>query len=227
MPRDAIVQIYGDSLRAVADDLVDADGHRSQVVLTRHLHLHGERFRRLIVADLGPDPVDVVSAEYRPELQLEVLGLPAIPTGPLLDIGCGRSGALIRHLRAHGVVAAGLDRHAPLDSGHRADWLDADYGHACWATITSHLSFSLHFLHHHHAAHAVAERYAHAYMRILHSLSSDGMFTYVPSLPPIEGILDPNRWHVRRAPIAGTGITRTTIVRRRVAGPSSSRRTTR
>jgi hypothetical protein len=54
---------------------------------------------------------EVVCAEYRPELQLQLLKLAVSSlAAPVLDIGCGESAALVRFLRAQGVPAWGLDR---------------------------------------------------------------------------------------------------------------------
>lgn len=211
--RDTMVAMYADRLRVVADDL-DRGGEAVERLLTRHLDAHHERFRRLVVADLGPAPAEAVAAEYSPQLQVQALGLLDLPAGPVLDVGCGRHAALVRHLRAAGVPAVGLDLHASACLAVQADWLDVDYGARCWATVTSHLGFALHFLHHHHAGRPIAERYAQAYMRILRSLPPGGTFAYVPSLPFIEDLLDPARWPLRRSVVPGTRVTRTHVRRR-------------
>lgn len=85
-----------------------------------------------------------VCAYYTPELQLQVLGLrDGILMSPVLEVGCG-DGRLVRHLRAMGCDATGIDRDAPSDM-LRGDWFDAPLEAMSWGSIIGHQSVSLHF----------------------------------------------------------------------------------
>jgi hypothetical protein len=152
---------------------------------------------------LGDRPQETVCAEYSPALQLRVLGLrTGALSEPILDVGCGASARLVRHLRDEGYDAVGLDRDAPQDVAVTADWLDFPFGGGRWGTVVSHLGFSLHFLHHHRGtgltADALALAHARAYMRILRSLRTGGHFTYAPALPFIEALLPSSEYRVER-----------------------------
>jgi hypothetical protein len=151
---------------------------------------------------LGDAPREVTSSTYSPELQLRVLGLSLDALkDPILDIGCGADAALVRHLRAAGKKASGIDREAPADVGDRADWLAYDYGDARFGTIVSHLGFSLHFMHQEMKSSEIAFEYGKTYMRILRALAKGGTFAYVPGLPFIEPML-PSDFEVNRIPLA-------------------------
>jgi hypothetical protein len=167
------------------------------------LQQHRAELAPWVRAHYGQSPRQVVCAEYSPQLQLAVLGLEhGALTGPVLDVGCGPSAALVRFLRAQGVSAHGVDRAAPADVASRGDWLTFDYGSARWATVLSHLGFTLHFLHHHLAAGTTAYEYARAYMAMLRSLRVGGLLAYTPGVPFIEDLLDASLYRVHRSPFA-------------------------
>ena len=152
---------------------------------------------------LGEAPREVTSATYSPELQLRILGLSIDALSePILDVGCGADAALVRHLRAAGKNARGVDRECPPDAGDRADWLAYDYGAAKWGTIVSHLGFSLHFMHQEMKSSDLAFDYGKTYMRILRSIAKGGTFAYVPGLPFIEPMLPASEFEVKRIPLA-------------------------
>ncbi|HEY6878180.1 MAG TPA: hypothetical protein VI299_09175, partial [Polyangiales bacterium] len=69
-----------------------------------------------------------------------------------------------------------------------------------YGTIVSHQAFSLHFLHHHHAAGDTAFDYARTFMAILRALVPGGVFAYAPGLPFIESVL--TGYRVQRVPFA-------------------------
>jgi hypothetical protein len=180
-----------------------ADGLRAVIDRLR------PRLAAFVHARLGAAPRDVVCGHYAPSLQLEVLGLAPDGDGdhaaaladPILDIGCGADAALVRFLRAAGRDAVGIDRDAPADVATAADWLTYAYGADRWATLISHLGFSLHFLHHHHRAAPAAAAYARTYMAMLRSLRVGGRFAYAPALPFLEPLLPP-AYRVERVPLA-------------------------
>ena len=187
--RAELAQVYAQSLSDTAELLAEA---RSQAEIAAGLpELFAEHHARLALAlkvAFGSRLRDTVQAEYSPGLQFAVLGLDQVET-PVLDVGCGASGALVAHLRAAGIEAVGMDRDAQAPGTAAGDWLTQDYGRDIWGTVISHLGFSLHFLHHHMAGHDLAYDYARAYRRILASLKVGGRFAYAPALPFVEAVL--------------------------------------
>lgn len=162
-----------------------------------------EGLASIVRESLGNAPREVVASEYLPEVQLAVLALKLSDIGsPLLDVGCGSSALLVRHLRALGHDATGIDRDAGSDVT-RADWLTYDYGVAKWKMVLSHLGFSLHFLRAHRASDEEARRYAETYVRITRSLVVGGVFAYAPSLPFFEDVLPTNRFRIERFRVRG------------------------
>ncbi|HEX5659648.1 MAG TPA: hypothetical protein VFX59_20770 [Polyangiales bacterium] len=162
------------------------------------LRKHRAELATFVRARLGEEPRAVTCAEYSAELQLQVLAL-TTPVAPILDVGCGPSANLVRHLRAQGLDATGIDRVVDAAFARAADWLTYDYGR--YRTVLSHQAFSLHFLHHHHAQGDTAFAYARAYMAILHALEPGGVFAYAPGLPFIEGMVE-GQFRVQRVPFA-------------------------
>ncbi len=138
----------------------------------------------------------VVSSEYSPELQLQMLGIDLSSLQmPVIDIGCGPTGNLVSFLREKGMDAFGIDRFAPeSDNFERTDWLEYDYGIEKWGCIVSNLGFSNHFRHHHLREDGNYIEYAQKYMQILASLKQGGSFHYAPPLPFIEQFLDTSKF---------------------------------
>lgn len=139
-------------------------------------------------ADLNP----VACSEYQAGLQIAVLRIDiATVHEPVLDIGCGKQGNLVRYLRGQGIQATGIDRFAFSDKDMvSSDWLEYDYGVGKWGTIVSNLAFSNHFKHHNLREDGSCLEYAGKYMEILGSLKTGGSFHYAPDLPFIEKYLD-------------------------------------
>ncbi len=161
-------------------------------------------------------------AEYSPALQLEVLGLrPDELLEPVLDLGCGRSAALVRHLVAAGIDAQGLDLDVEDDGIVRpGDWLDTPLTPGHWGTVISHMAFSNHFLHHHLRPEGEAERYARRMLAILGALRRGGRFVYAPGLPFLEDVLPSGAFSVLRLPVAAAqGSPWDLELRRKVGAP--------
>jgi hypothetical protein len=138
----------------------------------------------------------VACSEYSADFQIRVLRLDlGNILVPVLDIGSGIDGALVRHLSLSGIEAHGIDRfHNKNPDIEVADWLDYDYGMQKWGTITSNLGFSNHFNHHHLREDGEFSAYAKKYMDILNSLKIGGSFHYGPGLPFIEKYLDKEKF---------------------------------
>lgn len=140
----------------------------------------------------------VACSEYSADFQIGVLRLKLKKIlEPVLDIGSGSDGALVKHLRASGIEANGIDRF-PNDNSNIevADWLDYGYGIQKWGTITSNLGFSNHFNHYHLRESGEFAVYAKRYMDILYSLKIKGSFHYGPGLPFIEKYLDKEKFRI-------------------------------
>ncbi|NML39206.1 class I SAM-dependent methyltransferase [Chitinophaga sp. G-6-1-13] len=181
----------------------------------QHTHPFFETYYTNADAQLKP----VVCAEYAAALQLNVLQLDlATLKEPVLDIGCGAEARLVRLLQQQGVAAYGVDRFiaAPEAYLKAGDWLDFVLPAGHWGTIVSNLSFSNHFLHHHHRNSPDCARYAAKYMEVLRALRPGGSYHYAPSLPMVEKYLSPGEFRVRTMPV--TARFSCTIVTRMPAG---------
>jgi len=134
--------------------------------------------------------------EYSAELQIEILQIDIDKiASPVLDIGCGKQGNLVKYFRANGIEAYGCDRFAEESPFLNClDWFEFEYGKNKWGTISSNLGFSNHFNHHHLRNDGHFIEYAKTYMDILNSLKIGGSFHYAPGLPFIEKYLDRSKF---------------------------------
>lgn len=159
----------------------------------------------------------VACFEYSAILQSEILHLHGIKLlEPILDIGCGKEGRLVKYLREKGLDTYGIDRFSD-DSAFtiKADWLAYEYGNEKWGTIVSHLGFSNHFVHNHLREDGDYIGYAAGYMRILQSLKNSGCFYYAPDLPFIETYLDKKRFGIKKYDIKNMPFKKTIITKTR------------
>ncbi len=147
----------------------------------------------------------LVCAEYSAELQLHLLQIKLnITMEPVLDIGCGKNGNLVRFLSEKGIFIQGIDRITASNNNRvNANWLEYDYGIEKWGTIYSNLGFSNHFNHHNLRKDGNYIEYAMKYMEILKSLRIGGKFHYAPDLPFIELYYDSNKFHIEKHTIEG------------------------
>lgn len=155
-------------------------------------------FAGVIYPDMDQELEPAHCHEYSAGLQLEILRLDrSTLMEPILDIGCGKQGNLVQHLRGKGLEAYGIDRFS-VEKPYliRSGWFEYDYGVSRWGTVISHLGFSNHFVHHHLRNDGDYLKYAAIYMKILASLRPGGRFYYAPSLPFIEQWLDKARFNV-------------------------------
>ncbi len=127
-----------------------------------------------------------VCSEYTPQFQLEILHInPYTLSEPVLDLGCGRSGGLVKYLLSLGIDAYGADRNAEVHSNLiRQDWLSMEFEPGYWGTVISHMAFSNHFRHA--SGNGRKSLYADKYHDILRSLKPGGEFIYAPGLQEAE-----------------------------------------
>jgi hypothetical protein len=133
----------------------------------------------------------VVCREYSPQFQMEIMGL-SLPNliEPVMDIGCGKEGYLVRYLREQGIQAVGIDRLVGPHLGLIAeDWLNMPLRKSFWGTVISHMAYSNHFLFQHYYVKGDPQPYARQYMKILGALKTGGQFIYAPGLPFFEQLL--------------------------------------
>jgi hypothetical protein len=147
----------------------------------------------------------VACSEYSADLQIEILQIDIKQINePVLDIGCGKRGNLVMHLRQNGIEAYGFDRFVINNSFlTNSDWFEYKYDKIKWGTIVSNLGFSNHFVHHHLRDDNSFIDYAKLYMNILNSLKIGGSFHYSPDLPFVEQYLDENKYHLTKRNIGG------------------------
>ena len=157
----------------------------------------------------------VACSEYSPELQIDILQIDNEQVvGPVLDIGCGKLGKLVHHLRGLGIETYGIDRFVQCDNSlAESDWLTFEYGTEKWGTITSNLGFSNHFNHHHLRNDGSFMAYAKKYMEILHSLKIGGSFHYAPDLPFIEQYLDNGKYQLTKRDVGAANFRSVKITR--------------
>jgi hypothetical protein len=157
-------------------------------------------FAEKIYASKGETLGSVACSEYSSELQIEILQLDINSIAcPVLDIGCGKEGSLVKYLRQHGIEAYGFDRFAD-DATFlwKSDWFEYKFEKDKWGTITSNLGFSNHFQHHHFRNDGNFIEYAKKYMEILASLKLGGCFRYAPDLPFVEMYLDEDKFRIMK-----------------------------
>jgi hypothetical protein len=175
--------------------------------------LYPSHFTRVLQHQTGLNKI--VCQEYSPELQSQILRLNVgnlLP--PVLDIGCGQNGYLVRHLRKQQVPAFGFDRLQASSETFlsKADWFEFDYGDGQWGTIISNAALSNHvgFA----ASHdpSLLATYQDLLPAILNSLKPDGSFVYAPGMPKLEAMIDQSCYIVEKQPVSH-GLYMTTVRR--------------
>jgi 2-polyprenyl-3-methyl-5-hydroxy-6-metoxy-1,4-benzoquinol methylase len=199
--RNEIRCLYADLFSNIRNKAVSID----QVSKTHYTNMKSwlqksNPFAEKLYSKLGKTIDAVTCSEYSVDLQLYILQLnPMQLTEPVLDIGCGSAGIMVKYLRNQGIEAYGFDRLATESKGtSRGDWLTFDYGANKWGTIISHLGFSNHFVHHHHRNDGNFAAYATKYVEILNSLKPGGNFHYAPDLPFMECFLERGNYEIFR-----------------------------
>lgn len=186
-------------------NLIDKKQHINSISQTHYENLKfwmekTNPFSREAYRENEPVIESVVCSEYSAFLQKSILQLNNVQLlEPILDIGCGKAGNLVRDLRKNGFEAYGIDRFtSDLLYTEKADWLIFDYGIKKWGTIISNLGFSNHFIYNHLRKNGNYIEYANKYMNILRSLKNGGSFHYAPDLPFIEKHLDERDFSINK-----------------------------
>ena len=143
----------------------------------------------------------VPSSEYSAEFQTRVLRLdPGKLKEPILDIGCGTEGNLVRYLRAQKLQAFGIDRSIRKGTDYliKADWFEYDYGKNKWGTVVSNLSIANHLIYAQKYDEARASEYLKTFTHVLDSLSEGGTFSFAPAVDELVEYADCKRYKVDR-----------------------------
>jgi hypothetical protein len=195
----------------ISVEMIESNHYRNLRLWLRKTNSFAEK----MYSNAGKDIKPVACSEYSADLQMNVLKLNVQTLmEPLLDIGCGKNGNLVKYLCGQGIDARGIDRFS-FSKGNlfNADWLEFNYGTARWGTIISNLAFSNHFKHQHLKEDGSYIDYAKKYMEILKSLKIGGSFHYAPDLPFIELYLDEKQYQVAKHGIGQFEFKTTTIKR--------------
>ena len=140
-------------------------------------------------------------AEYSADFQFALLRLAGMPLlEPILDIGCGKSGALCVQLKNRGFRDVyGLDQYVSSEPFIQCgNWLEYSFQNTTWGTLIAHMSFTNHFRRTLIQEEPQQAIYRNKYLELLESLRPGGTFVYTPALPDIEETLDGNRFTVTR-----------------------------
>ncbi|MGE5378119.1 MAG: hypothetical protein ACM3XO_23915 [Bacteroidota bacterium] len=162
------------------------------------LQIHHERLRLIMASycvtyqdqDLHANPLlqTVPCEEYSERFQLSILGIGLDNLiEPVLDIGCGSNGALVKYLRNQGIESYGVDRLAPREPFFfRSDWFDFDYEERPWGSFLAHQSLSTHFIYAYLHQPAGIERFTSLTIRILSRMQKGSFLCYAPGMPFFE-----------------------------------------
>jgi hypothetical protein len=209
-------KIYADLFSAIRDRQESTESiSKNHYENIRQWLAASNPFAKQLYSTTEPAIEPVACAEYTAELQVHILNLDIHTImEPVLDIGCGRHGNLVKYLSGKGINVSGIDRF-PFSENNlvNADWLEYDYGLKKWGTIVSNLGFSNHFKHHHLRTDGNYIAYGGKYMDILKSLKPGGSFHYAPDLPFIECYLDKKQYSVDKFDTGETDFKTTMITR--------------
>jgi hypothetical protein len=157
----------------------------------------------------------VLNEEYTAAFQLAIFDInPDELTEPIIDIGCGKNGLLVKAINRVKKNVTGIDRLITDENELllENDWFEFYFELNHWGTILANMSFSNHLLYTFTNDQKNIYRYFAKYKEIIESLKIDGTFLYAPSIPFIEDRLDNECYKVERKEIIG-GHSITKIIR--------------
>ncbi|MBK8808870.1 MAG: class I SAM-dependent methyltransferase [Bacteroidales bacterium] len=208
--------IYSNLLKSILskNTRIDILTKKHQEALKSWLHLSNPFAEKLYI-NTKKNVKPVACSEYSALLQLKILNINLNTiTEPVLDIGCGKQGILVKFLNKNGIKTIGIDRFiSKKENIIDVDWLEYEYGTSKWGTIISHLGFSNHFIHHNLRVDGNYQKYGETYMNILQSLKKDGSFHYAPELPFIELYLPKFQFIKTSLPIEGSDL-KTSVIKK-------------
>jgi hypothetical protein len=190
---------YTDFIRQIRSVLMKSETEAALgKALVGVLQVHHERLRLIMASycvtyqdqDLQANPLlrTVPCEEYSAGFQLSLLGLDLdMLIEPVLDLGCGSNGGLVRYLRQQGIEAFGVDRLAPKEPFFfRSDWFDFDLDSRPWGCILAHQSLSTHFIYAWLHQPVSIGKFSRLSRMILASLQEGSFLCYAPGMPFFE-----------------------------------------
>lgn len=147
----------------------------------------------------------VLNEEYTAAFQLALFDInPDELAEPIIDIGCGKNGLLVKAISRVKKNVTGIDRLISDENELllENDWFEFYFEVNHWGTIIANMSFSNHLLYTFTNDQKNLYRYFAKYKEIIESLKIDGTFIYAPSIPFIEDRLDPESYVVTRKEVA-------------------------
>ena len=204
---DDILDIY----HKLVENIANRDLSYEKIALD-----HFTNVRNYINAYTSGEAQASATTEYSPEFVLSILDVEKSElNGKILDIGCGKNGALVKYLRNQNVEAYGIDMECEdSEALEQEDWLIKEYPSDMYNVIISNLTFTKHF----NEANLEEQNnqecieYAQAYMKILNSLKVGGKWHYVPAVTFIEELLPEDKFEVKNS-FVNENVMKTTITK--------------
>jgi len=131
----------------------------------------------------------LICEEYSAEFQLNLLGIdPDELQEPIIDIGCGKNGFLVKYLRRKRKEAIGIDRLIEKETAYlkKIDWNEFEFTGQVWGNILSNMAFSNHLRY---SLIYDSKKYQSMIKKLkdlLNSLKREGEFIYAPAEPVSE-----------------------------------------
>ena len=141
----------------------------------------------------------VLNKEYKADIQKQVLDLNCEELlEPIIDIGCGKNGILVKELSKKYKNVIGIDRLITDQSQYliEIDWFDFVFENQKWGAVISNMSFTNHMIYTLHNDKKNIFKYILKYKEILDSLKMNGKFIYAPSLSFLEEKLDKQKYEI-------------------------------
>lgn len=204
---DDILDIY----HKLVENIANRDLSYEKIALD-----HFTNVRNYINAYTSGEAQKSATTEYSPEFVLSILDVEKSElNGKILDIGCGKNGALVKYLRNQNLEAYGIDMECEdSETLEQEDWLVKEYPSDMYNVIISNLTFTKHF----NEANLEEQNdqecieYAQAYMKILNSLKVGGKWHYVPAVTFIEELLPEDKFEVKNS-FVNENVMKTTITK--------------
>ena len=204
---DDILDIY----HKLVENIANRDLSYEKIALE-----HFTNVRNYINAYTSGEVQKSATTEYSPEFVLSILDVEKSElNGKILDIGCGKNGALVKYLRNQNLEAYGIDMECEdSEALEQEDWLIKEYPSDMYNVIISNLTFTKHF----NEANLEEQNdqecieYAQAYMKILNSLKVGGKWHYVPAVTFIEELLPEDKFEVKNS-FVNENVMKTTITK--------------
>ena len=204
---DDILDIY----HKLVENIANRDLSYEKIALD-----HFTNVRNYINAYTSGEAQASATTEYSPEFVLSILDVEKSElNGKILDIGCGKNGALVKYLRNQNLEAYGIDMECEdSETLEQEDLLVKEYPSDMYNVIISNLTFTKHF----NEANLEEQNdqecieYAQAYMKILNSLKVGGKWHYVPAVTFIEELLPEDKFEVKNS-FVNENVMKTTITK--------------